>query len=128
MTVRGEVFADSQLAVETRMLEHDAQPSPHCARIAGQVVTEEARAAGLNGSQRREQFEQRGLAAAVGSKETENLASCDREGYVTERLAIAVAKAQGARFDRGGHDSDGVGLGLSWIRNCRSSHISKALV
>ena len=105
------------------MLEHDAQPSPHRAGIAGQVVTEEARAASLNRSQRREQFEQRGLAAAVGSKETENLASCDRKGYVVERLAIAVAKAESARVDRGGHDANGVGLGLSWIRNCRSSHI-----
>src|SRR5271168_701502 len=128
MTVRGEIFVDCKLTVETRMLEHDAQPSPHRAGIAGQVVTEQARASSLNRSQRREQFEKRGLAAAVGSKETENLASSDREGYVTERLAIAVPKAQGARFDRGGHDSDGVGLGLSWIRNCRSSHISKALV
>src|SRR5271170_7108536 len=123
MTVRGEIFADCKLAVETRMLEHDAQPSPHRAGIAGQVVTEEARAASLNGSQRREQFEQRGFAAAVGSKKTENLASCDRKGYVVERLSIAVAKAKCARVDRGGCDANDVGLGLSWIRNCRSSHI-----
>src|SRR5277367_453085 len=123
MTVRGEVFADCKLAVETRMLEHDAQPSPHRAGIAGQIVTEEARVASLNRSQRREQLEQRGFAAAVGSKETENLASCDRKGYVVERLAIAVAKAEGARVDRGGRDAHDVGLGLRWIRYCRSSHI-----
>src|SRR5271170_5336515 len=120
MTVRGEVFADGQLAVQTRMLEHDAEPSPHRAGIASQVVPEEARASSLNRSQRREQFEQRGLAAAVGSKETENLAPRDRKSYIVERRAIAVAKAEGARFDRGGRDANSVGLGLSGIRNCRS--------
>src|SRR5271155_263668 len=108
MTVRGEIFADCKLTVETRMLEHDAQPSPHRAGIASQVVTEEARAASLNRSQRREQFEQRSLAAAIGSKEPENLASCDRKGYVVERLAITVAKAEGARVDRGGRDANDV--------------------
>src|SRR5271163_4370839 len=123
MTVRGEIFADGQFAVETRMLEHNAQPPPHRAGIAGQIVTEEARAASLNRCQRREQFEQRSLATAVGSEKTENLASCDRKGYVVERLAIAVAKAESARVDRGGRDANDVGLGLSWIRYCRSSHI-----
>ncbi len=77
MTVSGEIFADRQLAVETWMLKHDAKPPPNRGGFAGQVVAEEARAARLNRRQRREQFEQRGLAAAVGSEKTENFAARD---------------------------------------------------
>src|SRR5580658_7050022 len=102
MTMSGEILADRQLAVETRMLKHDAEAAPHRAGFARQVVAEEPRASRLNRRQRREQLEQRRFAAAVGSQEAEYFAARDRKRHFAQRLAIAVAKAERARFDRAG--------------------------
>ena len=112
MTMRREIFADGQLAIETRMLKHNAEPPPHRGGFTRQVVTEEPRAARLNRRERREQLEQGGLAAAVGSEEPEDLAARDREGYVAERRAIAIAKAERARIDCVGAGANRVSGGL----------------
>src|ERR1035437_4417676 len=122
MTMMREIFADRQLAIETRMLKHDAEPAPHRTGFACQVVTEHLRTSRLNRRQRREQLEQSGFAAAVGSQEAENLAASDRKSHVVERLAIAVAKAERARFDRAGFAANRVAGGLRSIRNCRGAH------
>ena len=108
MTMSREIFADGQLAIETRMLKHNAQPPPHRAGFARQVVAEESCASRLNRRQRRQQLEERGFAAAVGSKEPEDFAARDRERYVAESFAIAVAKAESARVDRVGSDANRV--------------------
>src|SRR5208282_1600988 len=112
MTMIGEIFADRQLAIETRMLKHDAEPPPQRTGFARQVVTEHSRASRLNRHQRREQLEQSGFAAAVGSQEAKELAACDRKSHVAERLAIAVAKAERARVDRAGFATNRAVRGL----------------
>src|ERR1035437_10959322 len=122
MTRMREIFADRQLAIETRMLKHDAEPAPHRTGFACQVVTEHLRTSRLNRRQRREHLEQSGFAAAVGSQEAENLAARDRKSHVVERLAIAVAKAERARFDHAGFAANRVVGGLRSIRNCRGAH------
>src|ERR1017187_1412747 len=122
MTVTREISADRQLAVETRMLKHDADPPPHRTGLAGQVVTEHSRASRLNRHQRREQLEQSGLAAAVGSQEAKYLAACDRKSHVAERLAIAVAKAESARVEIFGFVANRIVRGLRSIRDCRGAH------
>src|SRR5208283_1871743 len=122
MTVSREIFADRQLAVETRMLKHDAEPAPHRTGFARQVVTEHSRASRLNRHQRREQLEQSGFAAAVGSQEAKDLGARDRKSHVAKRLAIAVAKAESARVDRAGFAANCVVGGPRSIRNCRGAH------
>src|SRR5271167_2615046 len=99
MTMRREVFADGQLAVETRMLKHDAELPPHRARFAGEIVAEQPRASRLNRRQRREQLEEGSLAAAVGAEKAEDFAARDRKTHVGERLALTVTEAKSARFD-----------------------------
>src|ERR1039458_6474470 len=99
MTVSREIFADRQLAVETRMLKHDAEPPPHRTGLAGQVVTEHSRASRLNRHQRREQLEQSGLAAAVGSEKAKCLHACDIDAHVAVQMPFPVAKAAFARVD-----------------------------
>src|ERR1019366_3286111 len=122
MTVIREIFADRQLAIETGMLKHDAEPAPHRTGFARQVMTEHARASRLNRRQGREQLEQSGLAAAVGSQEAKELAACDRKSHIAERLAIAVAKAERARVERGGFTANRVVRGLRSIRDRRGAH------
>src|SRR5271166_1777655 len=122
MTVSREIFADRQLAVETRMLEHDAEASPHCDGLAREVVAEHSRATRLNRRQGREQFEQGGLAAAVGSEEAKDLAARDRKCDVAQRLAIAVAKAERPRLDGVGLGAKRAVRGLRWIRKSGDAH------
>src|ERR1019366_1177105 len=122
MTVSREIFADRQLAVETRVPKHDPEPPPHRPGLAGQVVTEHSRASRLNRHQRREQLEQSGFAAAVGSQEAKYLAACNRKSHVAERLAIAVAKAESACVDRAGFVGNRIVRWLRSIRDCRGAH------
>ena len=112
MTVSREIFADGQLTVETRMLKHDAEAPPHRAGFARQVVAEKSRASRLDRRQRRKQLEQSGFAAAVGSKEAKDFAASDRKTYVAQCLAIPVAKAKDARFDRVGFNANRGGRSL----------------
>src|ERR1700719_3403055 len=112
MTVSREILANGQLAIETRMLKHNAQSPPHRAGFACQVMTEEPRTASLDRRQCREQLEQSGLSAAVGSEEAENFAASDRKCYIAECFAIAVAKAKRARFDRVRFGANRVSCGL----------------
>src|SRR5208282_4878172 len=122
MTVRGEILADRQLAVETRMLKDDAKAAAHRGGLAREIVAEQARAARLNRRQRREQFEQRGLAAAVGSEEAEDFAAGNRERHVSESLPIAVAKAKRIRLDRSGLGAKRVVGSARRTGNGRSGH------
>ena len=94
------------------MLKDNAEAAAHRGGLTREIVAEQARAARLNRRQRREQFEQRGLAAAVGSKEAKDFAASDRKRYVAQCLAIPVAKAKGARFDRVGLGANRGGRGL----------------
>src|SRR5208282_1192427 len=122
MTMMREIFADCQLAIETRMLKHDAEPAAHRNGFARQVVTEHTRTSRLNRHQRREQLEQSGFATAVGPQEAKELAARDRKSHIAECLAIAIAKAERARVDGAGIGANRVVRGLRWIRNCRGAH------
>src|SRR5205807_41661 len=90
VAVAEQVFGDSQLVVQTRMLKHDAEMSPHGFSGAGQPIAENARRAAAGLKQRRKNFEERRLAAAVGSEQPENLAARDAEGDVVECDARAI--------------------------------------
>src|ERR1700719_1742756 len=114
-----EVLGHGQLAVEPRMLKHDAQPPPYPGRLAREIVPEHPRAPGLNRRERREQLEECALAAAVGAEKTKNLAARNREAHVRERLAIAIAKAERARLDRWRSNAGRIVSKLWSIRNCR---------
>ena len=85
-----EVFQHGQFAVDARMLKHHAHLAANLDGVAREVAAEHPRASRLNRNQRREKSEQRGLAAAVGTQETEHLAARNREAYVAQRLALAV--------------------------------------
>ena len=73
----GEVLGDGKLAVNTRMLKHDAEAAPQGDGRGAQVVTEDADGAGLQRHQGGEQFEESGLAAAVGTEQPEDFAPLD---------------------------------------------------
>src|SRR6202166_1419134 len=122
MTVMREVLAHGQLAVESRMLKHDTEPPPYPGRLAREIVPEHPRAPRLNRRERRQQLEERALAAAVGPEKTENLAARNGEAHIQERLAIAIAKAKRARLDRLGSDAGHIVSKLWSIRNCRGAH------
>src|ERR1700682_427969 len=122
MTMMREVLGHGQLAVESRMLKHDAQPPPYPGRLAREIMPKNSRAARLNRRERREQLEKRALAAALGPEKSENLAARTRETPLRKRLALPVAKPKRARLDRWRSNARHIGSRLWSIRNCRSAH------
>src|SRR5208282_1840015 len=73
MAVMGQVLRDSQLAVQARMLKDDTELASDRHGVGREVVAEHRGVAGLNRHESREQFEQGGLAAAVGPEKSEDL-------------------------------------------------------
>src|SRR5262249_9782745 len=76
--------------------------------IADDVEAEHLRPTAIRDDQRRQDAEQRRLAAAVRPDESEELAGIDRERHVGERLGAIEAF-----LDRLGHDRS---------RRCRAAH------
>ena len=83
------------------MLKDHADPAPQRLGGPAQIAAQDARVAGLDRHQGREQPEEGGLAAAVGAEEAEDFAARDRKFDLAERLAIAIAEAQARDLDRG---------------------------
>ena len=63
------------------MLKDHADPATQRDGIAAQVEAEDAGIAVLQRHQRRDQLEERGLTAAVGTKQSEDFAARDREAH-----------------------------------------------
>src|SRR5438445_4461200 len=74
-----QVFGDRELAIDAGMLKHNSYSPAHLGGGAGEIVAEHAPMARIDRDQRREDAEQSGLAAAIGAKEAEDLATIDRE-------------------------------------------------
>ena len=92
-----QVFGDGELLVEARRLEHDAHLSAHGRGVAADVVAEDGDGAALQRDQRRQQAEQRRLAAAVGAEEGEDLARGDLEAQVVDAPFASRSGAKRAR-------------------------------
>src|ERR1022692_4681932 len=85
-----QVFEHGEFAIDARMLKHDAELAADLDGAAGEIMAHHTRAAGLNRNQSRKNFEQRGFAAAIGTEEAEDLAACDGEADIVQRLAVAI--------------------------------------
>ena len=90
-----QVLAHRQLVVDGRRLEHDAEPFAHRGRVLGEVAAEHRDPTLLHRRQRRQQFEQRRLAGAIGPEEAVYTAARDREANAIERLAFPVVERDG---------------------------------
>src|SRR5262245_53998545 len=99
-----EVLLDRQVEIERARLEHDADQPQRRPGRAGNVVSEDADGAALDGIQARDQGEQRALSRAVEAEQDREARRRNRERDVLERLTrpIGVAQAfdgQGWRLD-----------------------------
>src|SRR5581483_10202646 len=88
------VLADGELAVQAGGLEHDPDPSAHRVRLADDVVAGDRGTPAIGRQERREDAEERRLAAAVRAEEAEDLAAPDREGDAVERAPLAVGERE----------------------------------
>src|SRR5690348_13509835 len=100
MPLMFQVLVDRELAVEAGRLERHADARPNGGGIRLDIQPQGLHAASLHGQQRREDAEQRGLAAAVGTEQSEDLSRLDREVHARERLALTVAVRE--TFDSNG--------------------------
>src|SRR5262249_2490184 len=98
-----EVLLDRELAVDARMLEDDADVPPDRLGLGLHVVAEDVRPSGRGGQERREDAEERALAAAVRPEQREQLAPPDVEADAGGRVAVAVGPTRALDDDRGRH-------------------------
>ena len=101
MPLVAQVLLHRELAVDARVLEHDADVTAHVARRRPHVVAVHARGAGTRRQQGRQDAEERALPAAVRPEQREELSLANVEGDARERLAFAVAPAQSLDLDGG---------------------------
>src|SRR5688572_16995554 len=85
-----QVFRDAQLAVQAGRLEHDADALLHGTHLARDIEPQNLQPAFLNRNKRREQPEERCLAAAIGTEEGEDLAGMDFQADVVQSAARTV--------------------------------------
>ena len=80
-----EILLDAQELVDARLLKDDAQSAPDGVGVPRHVVTEHACGTPRWLQKRRQDLEERALAAAVRPEEAEDLAARDREREAIER-------------------------------------------
>ena len=100
--VVAEVLGDRQLLVEARRLEDDAELTANGGRFETKVVAEDRDLALLERNERRQQTEERRLAAAVRAEEGEDFALGDIEREIVDGETVAVAVGNVVGGD-GGH-------------------------
>ena len=91
MPLVGKVFAHGQFLVEAWRLENDPESAPNRARVAREIESENAGAAGGWPDEGGKNPEEGGLAAAVGSEQAEDFARINAEGDLVKRNAISIA-------------------------------------
>jgi len=72
MTMMKQIFGHRELAVETRVLKHDAEFAPNRDGVPGEVVAEHRGGAGLDRHQGRKNPEERAFPTAIGPQEPED--------------------------------------------------------
>ena len=72
--VEAQVLARAEVAVEQRLVAEQADAAAHGPALAGQLVPEHARAAGVRAQERGQHAQQRRLAGAVGAEDDERRA------------------------------------------------------
>ena len=95
-----EVFPDGEALVQRGRLEHDAEQAAHGRPVGPHIGAEHADAAGRRTHERRDDSEQRRLAAAVRPEQREHLSGAHRQAHVVERDAIAVRVADVLDLER----------------------------
>jgi hypothetical protein len=96
----GEILAQTQVEIERSALEHHAELGQGDRGGALEIVPEDANAAAAARIKARDDREERGLAGAVRSKESDEAALRHRQGYVGKRLARAEPVADLMRLER----------------------------
>src|SRR6185369_12680436 len=82
-----------ELAVDARVLEHDTEPLAHLRACSREVVAENVCTTALRHHERREDAKQRGLAAAVGSEQSEDFSGLDLKRNARQRDVCPVAES-----------------------------------
>jgi len=119
-----EVLANREFAVERKGLAHIADLAPHLDIIGVDLVAEQLRGAFACRQKAGQHLHRGGLAAAIGAKETEDLAARDLETDIVDGGKIAEAHRQVFGFDgevrlgllRTGWDDDLVVTATSFFR------------
>ena len=116
LETEGDVLADVEMGKERVVLEHHAEPPGH--RIGpGHVLAVDQDPAGVGRLESRQQPERRGLAAAAGPQQREDLASLERERDAVHRHGAVEPLGQPVEAEEGTHCS---GCSFPVPRTCRS--------
>ena len=99
--VEAEVLLGGEVAVERRVLEHEADVPADVVALAGDVEAAHAGGAGGGPRQRAEHVDRRALAGAVGAEEAEDLAGSDGERDAADGLDLAVGLDEVLDLDGG---------------------------
>ena len=122
MADQHQVLFRRQLDVDALLLEDDADAAAHQGRLARHVVAHDQGASARGHHQGRENAEGRGLAAAVGAEQAEDLGGTHVEGNASQRGSISVLVAEVLELDHRRRGITGVGR-HGRIDNFRSCHV-----
>ena len=100
-----QVLGDGQLEVQAPGLKDDAGLLPCPVRFPGHIEALNPGHSASRHHQRRKDAEERGLAAAIGTQQAEDLRRLHGKAQVVERQAIAVVMGKAIEFD--GHPLQG---------------------
>src|SRR5579872_4790217 len=106
MTLMPKVLSGGQLDVDTLCLENHANLSSQIIRVTSYIKTHNRSVSAYWNHQRGEDAKQRGLTAAVGSKQSEKFGVTNVEGCAIESSALAITMhdilhRDDGRFGRG---------------------------
>jgi len=89
-----QVVLQGHLAVEARLVEHDAHARPYLVRLAAHIVPSHARRSRGGREQRGQHLQRRRLAGAVRSQQRQYLAGRDAQRHALDGRERAEAAAQ----------------------------------
>ncbi len=119
-------FAHAEERIEHQFLRNDAQVAPRKAKIGGDVVPEDARAAAIGPGEAGEDRDECRLAGAVRTQQAEELALLDGQVDAVQGLHAAEAARDILHVD-GEHGVKGGGMGGPDSRNGRKKPRGNAL-
>ena len=119
-----QVLFRRELDVDALRLKNHADVAAHQRRLARDIVSHDQRAAAGGKHQRRKNAESRGLAAAVGAKQPEDLRRPHIKRYARQCDAIAVLMAQRLQLNDGslGDIRTFYGRLMEGVRNGHEGH------
>src|SRR5579872_407356 len=106
MSLMPKVLSGGQLHVDALRLENHANLSSQIIRVTSDIKTHNRSVPAYRNHQRGEDAKQRGLTAAVGSKQSEKFGVTNVEGCAVESCAVAITMhdilhRDDGRFGRG---------------------------